>query len=99
MSIERTLRGLETVQARLEADTLRDEKALAEYRLQSEKPFEHMERLNDLLTEQTRLNAALDLDKDDKQATTADNDNDNITADTPERNDNDNEILDVVLSM
>jgi hypothetical protein len=99
MSIERTLRGLETVQSRLEADILRDEKALAEYKLQAEKTFEHMERLNDLLAEQIRLNAALDLDKDDKQATIADNDNDNIGADKPERNDNDNEVLEVVLSM
>ncbi|MDR3434914.1 MAG: hypothetical protein P4L95_23920, partial [Rouxiella aceris] len=71
MSIERTLQGLETVQSRLESDIARDEKALAEYKLQSEKPFEHEEKLKDLLAKQARLNALLDLDKDDKQATTA----------------------------
>ena len=99
MSIERTLAGLETVQSRLESDLERDEKALAEYKLQREKPFEHDDRLKELLAEQTRLNAALDLDKSDKQtATFADNDNEEgesldvanlILADTPEGLSND----------
>jgi hypothetical protein len=78
MSIERTLQGFETVHSRLESDIERDEKALAEYRLQSEKPFEHEDRLKELLAEQSRLNAALDLDKDDKQATTAENDDNEV---------------------
>ncbi|MDR3425797.1 MAG: hypothetical protein P4M13_12125, partial [Alphaproteobacteria bacterium] len=71
MSIERTLQGLETVQSRMESDLQRDKKALAEYKLQSEKPFEHEEKLKDLLAKQAQINALLDLDKDDKQATTA----------------------------
>jgi len=71
MSVERTLHGLETVESRLEDDIERDEKALSEYRLQSENPFEHEARLKELLVEQARLNAALDLDKDDRQATVA----------------------------
>ena len=75
MSIERTLRGLETVKERLDTEIDRETKALAEYRMQSEKPFDHEERLKELLVEQARLNAALDLDKDDSQAVVADNDN------------------------
>jgi hypothetical protein len=74
MSLEHSLRGVDTVQARLETDITRDEKALAEYKLQSEKSFEHEERLKDLLAEQGRLNAALDLDKADSQAAVIDSD-------------------------
>lgn len=95
MSVERTIRGFETVQARLESDIQRDEKALAEYKLQSEKAFEHEKRLKELLAEQARLNAALDLDKDDKQAVVAVSDGEEapaldvesiiITADAPIR--------------
>jgi hypothetical protein len=100
ISIERTLRGLETAQARLEADIERDERALAEYRLQSEKPFEHEERLKELLAEQTRLNAVLDLDKNDTQAAVADSNDDDFpsldidsmtSAEAPVRGDNDNQ--------
>ena len=100
MSIERTLRGLETIKARLENEITRDDKALAEYKAQSEKPFEHEKRLKELLAEQKRLNAALDLDKDDRQAITATTEDeeaapldvDSITdSDTPERSNDDND--------
>jgi N12 class adenine-specific DNA methylase len=70
MSIERTMRGFEVVQSKLEAELAHGDKALAEYRLQSEKPFEQEERLKELLQEQARLNTLLDLNKDDKQAIT-----------------------------
>ena len=80
MSIERTLRGIETVQVRLEADIQRDEKALAEYKLQSEKAFEHEKRLKELLAEHARLNAALDLDKVDRQAVVAASDGEEAPA-------------------
>ena len=70
MSIERTMRGFEVVQSKLEAELAHGEKALTEYRLQSEKSFEQEERLKELLAEQARLNALLDLNKDDKQAIT-----------------------------
>jgi hypothetical protein len=102
MSIEHVLRSLETVLTRLENEITHDEKALIEYQVQSEIPFEYEARLQELLIEQTRLNAMLDLDKDDKQAVTADNDNeeapvldvDGMTAtDMPERGDNDNEAI------
>jgi N12 class adenine-specific DNA methylase len=71
MSIERTLRGFEAIQGRLESDIARDQKELAEYRVESEKPFEYEEQLKQLLVKQAQLNAELDLGKDDKQAVTA----------------------------
>lgn len=43
MSIERTLRGFEAIHGRLESEIARDQKELAEYRMQSEKPFEYEE--------------------------------------------------------
>lgn len=78
MSLERTLRGLENFQTHVASDIAQNEKALAEYKLQSEKPFEHEARLKSLLAEQSRLNASLDLDKDDKQATITESDDANI---------------------
>jgi hypothetical protein len=71
MSIERTLRGFEAIQGRLESDIARDQKELAEYRVESQKPFEYEEELKQLLVKQAQLNAELDLGKDDKQAVTA----------------------------
>src|SRR5271165_2410508 len=71
MSIERTLRGFEAIQGRLESDIARDQKEVAEYRVESEKPFEYEEQLKQLLVKQAQLNAELDLGKDDKQAVTA----------------------------
>jgi hypothetical protein len=101
MSIERTLRGLESIEARLADEISRDEKALAEYKVQIERAFEHEKRLKELLVEQAKLNTELDLDKDDAQAIVADNDNeagividvdvDGVTFDeAPEDYDNDN---------
>jgi hypothetical protein len=58
MSVECTMRGLENIAARLSEEIARDERALAEYRVQSEKAFEHKERLKELLAEQAKLNAA-----------------------------------------
>ena len=99
LSIERTLRGLETVQARIDTDIASDKKAMAEYQVQVELAFEHEERLNELLEEQARLNAELDLDKNVQQVMLPDNDNEEeedsddagidvgnvIDADEPER--------------
>src|SRR5208283_1975382 len=76
MSIERTLRGFEAIQGRLEIDIARDQKELAEYRMQREKPFEYEEQLKQLLVKQAQLNAELDLGKDDKQAVTAESEGD-----------------------
>ena len=71
VSIERALRGFEAIQGRLESDIARDQNELAEYRVQSQKPFEYEEQLKQLLVKQAQLNAELDLGKDDKQAVTA----------------------------
>lgn len=43
------------------------EKTLADYQAQDNKPFEHEVRMKDLLLRQAQLNAALDLDKNEKQ--------------------------------
>jgi hypothetical protein len=41
--------------------------ALADYKAQMGKPFEHEARLKELLAKQAQLNAALDLDKHEAQ--------------------------------
>ena len=45
----------------------RQERAVAEYRTQLGRPFEHESRLKDLSLKQAQLNACLDLDKHDAQ--------------------------------
>lgn len=42
-------------------------KALADFKAQMDRPFEHEARLKELLVKQAQLNAALDLDKHDAQ--------------------------------
>ena len=56
----------------------RQEKALADYRAQLGRPFEHEARLKELLAKQAQLNAALDLDKHEAQVVAE-------TPETPER--------------
>jgi len=67
MSIEHTLRGLDRLAADEQHDMERQEKALADYRAQLGRPFEHEARLKDLLAKQVKLNACLDLDKHEAQ--------------------------------
>jgi hypothetical protein len=45
----------------------RQQKALTEFKTQLGRPFEHEERLNELLRKQVELNALLDLDKSEHQ--------------------------------
>ena len=45
----------------------RIEKELADYQSQADRPFEHEERLKQLLARQSELNSLLDLDKGDQQ--------------------------------
>ena len=66
-SIEHALRTLERRAEEERQDIERNEKAVADYKVQLNRPFEHEQRLKDLLVEQTRLNASLDLDKHDSQ--------------------------------
>ncbi len=49
------------------------EKALADYRAQLNRPFEHGERLRGLCLKQQEINKLLDLDKGDAQAVANDN--------------------------
>ena len=66
-SIEHTLRGLDRRAEQEQQDIERQEKALADYRAQLGRPFEHEARLKDLLAKQAQLNACLDLDKHEAQ--------------------------------
>jgi N12 class adenine-specific DNA methylase len=66
-SIEHTLRALDRL-AQDEKDQIeRQEKALADYQAQLNRAFEHEEKLKELLARQAQLNAALDLDKGERQ--------------------------------
>ena len=66
-SIERTLRNLDKLADDQLSRVARIEKELVGYQAQAERPFEHEERLKQLLTRQAELNSALDLDKGDQQ--------------------------------
>ena len=66
-SIEHTLRGLDRRAEEEHHEIERHEKALADYRAQLGRPFEHESRLKDLLAKQAQLNACLDLDKHEPQ--------------------------------
>jgi N12 class adenine-specific DNA methylase len=66
-SIEHTLRNLDKLAADQQNRAARLEKELADYQVQAERPFEHEERLKQLLARQAELNSLLDLDKGDQQ--------------------------------
>jgi hypothetical protein len=66
-SIEHTLRSLDRRAEDAQHEIERLEKALADYRAQMGRPFEHEARLKDLLARQAQLNACLDLDKHEAQ--------------------------------
>ena len=66
-SIEHTLRSLDRRAEDEQRDIGQQEKALADYRAQLGRPFEHEARLKDLLVKQAQLNACLDLDKHEAQ--------------------------------
>jgi hypothetical protein len=66
-SIEHTLRSLDKLATEQQGRVKRVEKELADYQVQADRPFEHEQRLKDLLTRQAQLNSLLDLDKGDQQ--------------------------------
>ncbi len=66
-SIEYALRRLDNFAERDKSDIARMEKALAEYREQLHRPFEHEEQLRVLFLKQQDINRSLDLDKSDTQ--------------------------------
>jgi hypothetical protein len=67
-SIEHTLRALDKFALQEEERKDRLDKTLSDYRAQANRPFEQESRLKDLLAQQAQLNAALDLDKGERQA-------------------------------
>jgi len=68
-SIEHTLRNLDRLAAEQRNRVARVEKELADYQSQSDRPFEHEERLKHLLARQSEINSLLDVDKGDQQGT------------------------------
>ena len=66
-SIDSVLRGLDRKAEEEQRDVEQQEKALADYRAQLGRPFEHEARLKELVAKQAQLNAALDLDKHEAQ--------------------------------
>ena len=67
-SIDHVLRSLDR-RAEDERENIQQrEKTLADYRTQLNRPFEHTEKLKELVLKQAELNALLDLDKHDPQA-------------------------------
>ena len=66
-SIEHALRNLDKLVIEQQNRVARIEKELVDYRLQADRPFEHEDRIKQLLARQTELNSLLDLDKGDQQ--------------------------------
>jgi N12 class adenine-specific DNA methylase len=66
-SIEYALRGLDKAVADEQERTARAEKMLGDFQEQAGKAFEHEAKLKELLVRQAELNAALDLDKGERQ--------------------------------
>ena len=62
-SIEHTLRSLDKLAAEQQDRVARAEKELVDYQAQADRPFEHEDRLKQLLARQSELNSLLDLDK------------------------------------
>ena len=62
-----SLRSLDRRAEEEKREIERQEKALADYKAQMGRPFEHEARLKELLAKQAELNAMLDLDKHDAQ--------------------------------
>jgi hypothetical protein len=66
-SIEHALRSLDKIADDERERTARAEKMLGDFQEQAGRPFEHEARLKELLARQAELNAALDLDKGERQ--------------------------------
>lgn len=80
-SIEHALRCLDKDAEEEQAKCGRMEKALVDLREQLKRPFEHEDKLRELLLQQHGINKLLDLDKGDVQAAAA---NDNTPQEEPE---------------
>ncbi len=73
-SIEHTLRSLDKFAADQQIQLQRIEKELADYNSQADRPFEHQQKLTELLKRQSELTQMLELDKGDHQAIAPDPD-------------------------
>ena len=78
-NIEHTLRSLDRLAEQEQERSARLEKTLADYQAQANKPFDHEARMRELLARQAQLNAALDLDKNEKQVAPPADDDGGIT--------------------
>jgi len=65
--LETELRRIDRYAEAAQDDCARKEKALVDYREQLGHPFEHEERLRELLAQQEHINRSLDLDKSETQ--------------------------------
>ena len=83
-SIEHTLRSLDRLADQEQEHGARLGKTLADYQAQADKPFDHEARMKDLLARQAQLNAALDLDKNEKQVAVPSEDDIGIAGDVPQ---------------
>lgn len=70
-SIDYVFRRLDRELTSEQEEIARKEKNLADYREQHGKPFEHEEKLQELMMKQQQVNSLLDLDKSDAQAVAA----------------------------
>jgi hypothetical protein len=66
-SIEHALRSLDKAATDERERAARAEKMLADFTEQADRPYEHEARMKELLVRQAELNAALDLDKGERQ--------------------------------
>lgn len=66
-SIDHVMRSLDRRAEQERQEIEHQEKALADFKAQMNKPFEHEAKLKELLAKQAQLNATLDLDKSDSQ--------------------------------
>jgi hypothetical protein len=77
-SIEYALRGLDKAAVDERERAARAEKMLGDFQEQAGKPFEHEARLKEMLGRQAELNAALDLDKGERQIAPAAGDEEGV---------------------
>jgi N12 class adenine-specific DNA methylase len=80
-SIEHTLRNLDKFAAEQRSRVARIKKEFADYQSQADRPFEHEERLKQLLARQAEINSLLDLDKGDQQGAAPAPDKDELEID------------------
>ena len=74
LGIEHPLRSLDRLVENEQEYIAKLEKKPADYQAQANRPFEHEAKLKELLVRQVQLNAAIDLDKNEKHVAPDDKD-------------------------